>query len=186
MAAPVATVRSLQFSPRFVRLATRPSEPALKAILDPRRLLRWVLIGRLCLATAIFIAALSTWANADSGNTLVASLAFAVSAIVTVAAFAYGELYGRQPGPTFLYLQAVFGLLLVTPVVHITNGSSSPFSALYILVIATASLMVPSGGGILIAALGIVLYFADVVVLSGSPSRIEASVWLQVMISTVV
>jgi two-component system, NtrC family, sensor histidine kinase PilS len=169
-----------------VRLATRPSDPALNAILDPRRLLRWVLIGRLCLASAIFIAAVSTWNNADSTNTLVASLAFAVSMVVTVVAFAYGEIYRRQPGPTFLYLQAVFDLLLVTAVVHVTNGANSPFAALYILVIATASLLVPTGGGVLIAALGIVLYFADVAMLSGSPLSIEPGVWLQLTIIAVV
>jgi two-component system sensor histidine kinase PilS (NtrC family) len=170
----------------LVRFAIRPSDPALQAILNPRRLLRWVLIGRLCLATAIFIAALSTWANSDAGNTLVASVAFAVSIVVTIGAFAYSEIYGREPGPTFLYLQAIFDLLLVTAVVHITNGSNSPFSALYILVIATAALLVPSSGGLLVAALGIVLYFADVVVLSGSPGRIDASVWMQVIIIALV
>jgi two-component system sensor histidine kinase PilS (NtrC family) len=169
-----------------VRLAARPSDPALKAILDPRKLLRWVHIGRLCLTSAIFIAAVSTWGSADSSNTLVAALAFAISVVVTVAAFFYGRIYGRPPGPTFLYLQAVFDLLLITAVVHVTNGSGSPFSALYILVIATSSLLVPTGGGVLIAALGIVLYVADVVVLSGSAWDVEPGVWLQVTVIAVV
>ena len=169
-----------------MRLTARPSDPALKAILDPRRLLRWVLIGRLCLASAIFIAALSTWSNADTTYTLVASLAFVVSMVVTIGAFAYGEIYRRQPGPTFLYLQAIFDLVLVTAVVHVTNGANSPFSALYILVIATASLLVPTGGGVFIAALGIVLYFADVALLSGSPLSIEPGVWLQLSVIAVV
>jgi len=149
-------------------------------------LLRWVLIGRLCLASAIFIAALSTWSNADTTYTLVASLAFVVSMVVTIGAFAYGEIYRRQPGPTFLYLQAIFDLVLVTAVVHVTNGANSPFSALYILVIATASLLVPTGGGVFIAALGIVLYFADVALLSGSPLSIEPGVWLQLSVIAVV
>ncbi len=169
-----------------MRLAARPSDPALKAILDPRRLLRWVLIGRLCLASAIFIAALSTWSNADSNYTLVASLALVVSIVVTIVAFAHGEIYGRQPGPTFLYLQAIFDVVLVTAVVHVTNGANSPFSALYILVIAAASLLVPTGGGVFIAALGIILYFSDVVFLSGSPLRIEPGVWLQLTVIAVV
>ena len=169
-----------------MRLAARPSDPALKAILDPRRLLRWVLIGRLCLASAIFIAALSTWSNADSNYTLVASLALVVSIVVTIVAFAHGEIYGRQPGPTFLYLQAIFDLVLVTAVVHVTNGANSPFSALYILVIAAASLLVPTGGGVFIAALGIILYFSDVVLLSGSPLRIDPGVWLQLTVIAVV
>jgi len=169
-----------------VQLAPRASDPALRAILDPRRLLRWVHIGRLCLASAIFIAAVSTWGNADSSSTLVASLTFAITIVVTVAAFAYSEIYGRRLGPTLLYLQAVFDLLLVTAVVHVTNGANSPFSALYILVIATASMLVPTGGGVLIAALGIVLYFADVMVLSGSAWLVEPSVWLQVTVIAIV
>ena len=57
-------------------LASKPADPAtLKAIFDPRRLLRWVFIGRLCLASAIFIAAVRNWARVDSDQTLVASLA---------------------------------------------------------------------------------------------------------------
>jgi len=68
----------------------------------------------------------------------------------------------------------------------VTNGANSPFSALYILVIATASLLVPTGGGVFIAALGIVLYFADVALLSGSPLSIEPGVWLQLSVIAVV
>src|SRR6185436_2379727 len=67
--------------------------------------------------------------------------------------------------------------------VHVTNSSSSPFSALYILVIATASLLVPAGGGLLVAALGIALYFADVVLFLQSPlGDVDAGVWLQVSV----
>ncbi len=164
-----------------MRLATRPSDPALQAILDPRRLVRWVFIGRLCLASAIFIAAISNWTVADSSKTLIASLAFALSTAATVVSAGYIEIYGKQPGETFLYLQAAFDLVLLTAVVHVTNGSSSPFSALYILVITTTSLLVPADGGLLIAALGIVLYFADVAVFLRTP-LIEPGVWLQLTV----
>jgi len=161
-----------------VQFASRGSEPALKLILDPRRLTRWVFIGRICLASAIFIAAVSNWSESDSSRTLVASLAFAISTGFTVVSVGYSEIYRKAIGPTFLYVQAVFDILLVTAVVHVTNGSASPFSALYILVIATASLLVPAGGGLLVAALGIVAYFADVVVPRG-PAAIDPGVWLQ-------
>src|SRR6202008_306299 len=100
--------------------------------LDPRRLIRWVFIGRLCLASAIFIAAGTNWSVSDADRTLVASLAFALSTVVTVISAGYTEVSRKNLGPTFLYLQAVFDLLLVTAVVHVTNSSSSPFSALYI------------------------------------------------------
>jgi CheY-like chemotaxis protein/PAS domain-containing protein len=45
---------------------------------------------------------------------------------------------------------------------------------------------VPTGGGVFIAALGIVLYFADVALLSGSPLSIEPGVWLQLSVIAVV
>jgi len=144
-----------------------------------------VFIGRLCLASAIFVAAIFTWTNADATNTLIASLAFALSALVTVTAAGWVEIYRRPISPTFLYLQAVFDLLLVTAVVHVTNGSASPFAALYILVIATASLLVPTGGGLLVAALGLVLYFADVVVFLRSPIA-APGVWVQLSVIAVV
>jgi two-component system sensor histidine kinase PilS (NtrC family) len=149
-------------------------------------LLRWVFIGRLCLASAIFIAAVARWAAVDSDQTLVASLAFAVSTAVTLISAAYVEIYRRRVSANFLYLQAAFDILLVTAVVHLTNGSNSPFSALYILVIATASLLVPAGGGLLIAALALVLYFADVLVFFRIPQGIEPGVWIQLSVMAVV
>jgi two-component system sensor histidine kinase PilS (NtrC family) len=169
-----------------VILAPQSSDSAgLKAILDPRRLLRWVFIGRLCLASAIFIAAVSSWTDADSSKTLIASLAFAVSTAATVVSAGYIEIYGKRPGETFLYLQASFDLVLLTAIVHVTNGANSPFSALYILVIATTSLLVPAGGGLLIAALGIVLYFADVFVFLRA-QLFEPGVWLQLSVIALV
>lgn len=165
-----------------MRLASPPSVPALKAILDPRRFLRWVFIGRLCLASAIFIAAVARWTAVDASQTLVASLAFALSTVVTVVSAGYSEIYRKRPGPTFLYAQAVFDVLLVTAVVHVTDGNNSPFSAVYILVIATASLLLPAGGGLLIAALALPLYFADVVFFFRNPAGIEPAVWLQLSV----
>jgi signal transduction histidine kinase len=149
-------------------------------------LLRWVFIGRLCLAIAIFIAAVTRWTAVDADQTLVASLAFALSAVFTVVSAGYIVIYRRRISATFLYLQAAFDILLVTAVVHVTNGNNSPFSALYILVIATASLLVPSGGGLLIAALGLVLYFADAIAFFRTPTGIEPGVWLQLSVMAVV
>src|SRR6185369_16488572 len=127
---------------------------------------------------AIFIAAISQWSETDGERTLVASLAFALATVVTVVSAGYSEIYRRPPGRVFLYSQAVFDLLLVTAVVHVTGGSSSPFPALYVLVIATASLLVPASGGLLVAALGLVLYFADVVVLLRPPELDGNAIWI--------
>ena len=91
----------------------------------------------------------------------------------------YSGFYRRPLRNAFYYIQAVFDLLLVTAVVHVTatNGTPSQFAALYILVIATSSLLLPVGGGLLVAALGNVMYVADAVWSIGSPFTI--AVWLQ-------
>ena len=139
-------------------------------MLDPRYLLRWVYLGRLSVAAAIFIAAVVNWAQhqTDASKLTVVTIAFALATVFTGASFAYSEIYRKPLGKTFLYLQSIIDLLLVTVVVHVTpggadSGSVSQFSALYILVIATATLMLPVGGGLLVAALGIVMFFADTV-----------------------
>jgi two-component system, NtrC family, sensor histidine kinase PilS len=169
-----------------VRPALATSDPTLKAMLDPRQLLRWVYIGRLSVAIAIFVAAVLVWTRADTDThkLLVASLAFAVTTGITVLSAVYSEIYRKPLRPTFLYLQSIFDLLLVTAVVHVTNGSTSQFSALYILVIATASLLLPVGGGLLIAALGNVLYVADAMLISGT--SLEAAVWIQLAVFAMV
>ncbi|MGH7677381.1 MAG: two-component system sensor histidine kinase NtrB, partial [Gemmatimonadaceae bacterium] len=71
----------------------------------------------------------------------------------------------------------------VTAVVHVTQGPTSPFAALYILVIAAATLLLPIGGGLLIAALGNALYVADVLWLTFDPG-ITVTVWLQLAVFT--
>ena len=137
-------------------------------MVEPRRVVRYIYIGRLSLAAAIFIAAASAWHGPDARDTLLATLAlFAAIAFTSVSAWfalAYRTLVGRG----FYYTQSLFDVALITTVVHITGGSLSPFAALYILATACASLLLPVGGGLLIAALGNVLYFADVIVLQGT------------------
>jgi two-component system sensor histidine kinase PilS (NtrC family) len=148
-------------------------------MLDPRRLLRWIYIGRLSVAVAIFLTAVRVWTQQDTDQIalLIATLSFALSTAVTVASVGYSEIYKRPLRQNFLYLQSVFDLLLVTAVVHVTGGAASQFSALYILVIAASTLLLPLGGGFLIAALGNALYVADVIWGVGSPPT--AAVWLQ-------
>ncbi len=169
-----------------MRLTPAANDLTLQAILDPRRLLRWIYIGRLSLVSAILLAAVIVWhrATTDPGNLLIASLAFAVTTVWTGASLWYIEIYGRQVRPSFSYLQTAYDLALVTAIVHATGGTTSPFAALYILVIASASLLLPAGGGLLMAALGNVLYFADAVWGPNAPPTV--AVWLQLTIFAVV
>jgi signal transduction histidine kinase len=129
------------------------------------RVLRALYVGRLSLATAIFIAAIIVWRFADSTATLLATLAFVATLLFTAASMVYSEQRNRSPGDTFFYLQMMFDLLLVTAVVYLTQaGTPSQLAPLYILVIAVSALVLPPGGVLLIAALGDVLYFAVTIV----------------------
>jgi two-component system sensor histidine kinase PilS (NtrC family) len=145
-----------------------PTDPKLQALLDFRRVLRWVYVARLSLAASIFAAAVFVWNRAASADTLVASLALAVTMVATAASVALSHVARRPLGRTFFTAQSLIDLLLVTAVVHVTGSGGSQFAALYILVIATAALLLPTGGGLLVAAAGCVFYFADVFLVRGA------------------
>ncbi|MEP6729332.1 MAG: ATP-binding protein [bacterium] len=168
-----------------MRLLDRTSTEHRGIFLDPARLMRWVYVARVSIASAIFLAALLASfdqpleALEDSRKLLFTSLIFVATILATAASLVYSRFSAGPRRPTFFYLQTVFDLLLVTAVVHLTRDGSgtSQFAALYILVIATASLLLPAGGALLVALLGNVLYVAD------SFWSIDASfsltVWLQ-------
>ena len=142
------------------------------------RVLRVLYLGRLSLATAIFIAAVVVWRAADSTATLIATLAFVATLLFTGASIAYSERRGRLPGDTFFYVQMVFDLLLVTTVVRLTQaGAPSQLAPLYILVIAVSALVLPAGGVLLVAALGDVLYF--LVTIAGTDTAFDLPVLVQ-------
>jgi two-component system sensor histidine kinase PilS (NtrC family) len=132
-------------------------------MVNTSRILRWIFIGRLSLATAIFVAAVFVWKEADATDTLIAALALFASIAVTAPSIWSALIRAGQRGRTFYYAQSLFDLSLITAVVHVTGGAASQFAALYILVSATASLLLPVGGGLLVAALGIAMYYGDVV-----------------------
>ncbi len=124
-------------------------------------MLRLVYLGRASLATAIFIAAVAAWQGADQTSTLIATLTFVSALIFTAASIAYTRVHAGPQTTNFFYGQAIFDLLVVTAIVHVTEfNGPSPLAPLYILVIAVSALMLPSGGVLLVAALGDALYLA--------------------------
>ena len=129
------------------------------------------------MSAAIFVAAVLAWNNADEGLTLVASLLITIALAFTAGSALYSLVNRPALRATFLYTQSLFDLAVVTAIVHLTGGGSSQFAALYILVIAAASLLLPFTGGLVIAALGCVLYFADVLLTPGT--QLGLGVWLQ-------
>ena len=146
------------------------SQAPIQEMLDPRRVLRWVWLGRVVLSCAILVAAVFVWSKAAPSDTLIATLAFAGAILATIGSALYGEFERRALGLRFYAIQCAIDLALVTAVVHITGGWSSQFAALYILVIASAALMLPFRGGLAVTGGACVLYAADVLLVRpGTP-----------------
>jgi two-component system, NtrC family, sensor histidine kinase PilS len=140
------------------------------------RMLRWLYTGRLIMATAIFIAAVTQWLGPATSQleTLIATVALLSALAMTAFGLWWVEILGRVPGRLFLHCQVVFDVLLVTAIVHVTGGPVSPYPPLYILVITAAALLLPLPGGLLIGALASLLFLADSVLLpDAGPTAIE-------------
>jgi two-component system sensor histidine kinase PilS (NtrC family) len=163
-----------------VRTSQPQNDSQLLAVLTPRRLIRWVYLSRLILASAIFLAAVFQWLIADSEKTLVATLCFVGALFVTSLSFLWSEVNRKPLTRGFLYGQLVVDLLVITGVVHVTGGAASQFAALYILVNAAAALLLPGGGAVLIALLGSVMYAADALLVTRGPMELTLVLQLAV------
>ncbi len=153
----------LPTGPLLVPAALIPlsDDPRLKALRDPRQLLRWGYVLRLWLGGTVLFA--TGWSRQPTdARDLALAAAMALGAmVVTAVAVWWNEIARRPATSTFLYLLTVFDLLLVTTVVHLSGGASSPFAALYILVIATGSLLLPVRSALLVTGLAVALHLAD-------------------------
>jgi len=155
-------------------------------VLDPRRLLNGIYVGRLVAASANFVWALVYALFANPVNTVIAASAFVLAMALTAASYIRTEVNRKRAGPGFLYLQFVHDLLLITVIVHLTGGGDSQFAALYILVNATAALLLPIGSSLLLALLGSVLYVGDAFLVSGGDITIPLLLQLVVFVLVVV
>ena len=140
-------------------------------------LLRLVYVGRMCLAIAIYVTAALKVRVAAPLDILVTSLMLVSAAAVTAASYWHTHFRRRGPGPTFLYLQALFDVFLITAVVHMTGGGDSDLAGLYVILVAvTALLMPPANAGLVTLFAGLV-YFADV--FWGHSPGVSAGIWIQ-------
>ncbi|MEX2529004.1 MAG: ATP-binding protein [Gemmatimonadota bacterium] len=161
----------------------KPGKPGILEFRDaagpfnPMALLRWIYLGRVTLATGILVGALLVWGEAQPEQTFVATILFAMALLASGASAWYTHLLERTPGKNFLYSQAVFDAVMVTGIIHITGGGDSNFAWLYILVISAGALLLPFAGGVLVGALAIILFFADII--WGHSETLSGSVMLQ-------
>lgn len=176
----------MQYSePPLIPVATRQPERML-AVTDPRRVLNGIYAVRMLVASANFAWVVFLALFASPLNTVIAATAFVLAMGLTAVSYIRTEINRRHAGPGFLYLQFVHDLLLVTVVVHLTGGGDSQFAALYILVNATAALLLPIGSSLLLALLGSVLYAGDAFWVSGGGISVALLLQLVVFVLVVV
>ncbi|HET9439280.1 MAG TPA: ATP-binding protein [Longimicrobiales bacterium] len=132
-------------------------------MVHPVGMLRWLFMGRLMLAFGVFAGVALVWDDTPQADTLIATLSLLAAIGFTTYSIWYTSIQQRPAGTNFLYSQVIFDALLVTAIVHITGGMDSSFPPAYILVIAAGALLLPLSGGILVAALASILYFADLI-----------------------
>jgi len=138
----------------------------------------------MCLAIAIYVTAALKVRVAAPLDILATSLMLVIAGVVTSASYWHTHFRRRAPGPTFLYLQAVFDVLLITAVVHMTGGADSDLASLYVILVAvTALLMPPANAGLVTLFAGLV-YFAEV--FWGHSPGVTPGVWVQLAVFALV
>jgi two-component system, NtrC family, sensor histidine kinase PilS len=147
------------------------------AMPSPENVLRLVYIGRCSVAIAMYLSAALKVKIAAPLDILVTSILLIATFVFSVASYWYTHVSARPAGRTFIYLQALFDVGLVTAVVHLTGGPDSNFSTLYVPLIAVTAVLMPPAGTALITMLAGLAYFADL--LLGYHTAASGALWLQ-------
>jgi hypothetical protein len=148
------------------------------AIPKTRALLRWVYLGRLSVAAALYVAAVMKFRVATNVDLLVVSLVVVTTLIVTLVSFWHTHVRDRPPGRAFLHLQALFDTALITVVVHVTGGPQSDFAGLYVVLVAVTAVLMPVAGTAIITVIVAAAYLgAWSSVFRGRASRARRSRW---------
>lgn len=159
--------------------------------LTPSRVLRWIYTARMALVVGVYGSALvvgDAWLEigaVDEDLRLLATIVIVVAVSLTAVSWVHGVGREEEPAEAFLLLQALFDVLLVTGVVHLTGGSRSVLApVLYIALVSGYALVLPVPLALLVALTTGVAYLADLWL--AYPSLLDAAVVAQVGIFTLV
>jgi len=172
---------------------TGPPTPSTQEAVDSRRvgrtlpgqrtLLSWLFLGRLVLAVGVLLGAGLVWTERPEESFLVS-----IAVVIALTFTAYGAyvvlVRNRQPGHTFLLVQALVDLGVVTTIVHFAGQPQSAFPALYVLVVAAYALLLPPTLGALTAMLASALFLGDTFL--GHPGTPDTAFWAQIVVFNVV
>ena len=151
--------------------------PGKNTLPDQRTLLTWLFAGRLVLATGVLLGAGLVWTERPQESFIVS-----VSVVFALMFTLYGAgtifLLRRKPTNAFFFIQALVDLGLVTTILHFTGQPQSAFPALYVLVVAAYSLLMPPGWVAVTAVLASVLFLGDTIWTHGA--SLDTVSWAQI------
>ncbi|MEZ0333100.1 MAG: nitrogen regulation protein NR(II) [Gemmatimonadales bacterium] len=146
---------------------------------DQRTLLSWLFVGRLVVSVGILLGAGLVWTDRPQESFLVT-----VAVLIALTFTAYGAwtvfVRNRQPGNTFLLVQAMVDLGVVTTIVHFAGQPQSAFPALYVLVVAAYALLMPPVWGAVTAIVASALYLGEAFI--GHSAVPDAAFWAQMVV----
>ncbi len=177
----------------LLQLLTVGSDRRVAEALGRSRMLYFIYGARLIVCLAVYGSALVVEGvgvfgaqealTGDLGAVALAGLGLA--GVVTPLAYWYSHMGDREPRLSFLLVQALVDVLLVTGIVHITGGSESVFPPLFYIVLATGySVVLPLGSALGVALATGVAYLADVAL--AYPAQLGPPVFVQIGIFTAV
>jgi two-component system sensor histidine kinase PilS (NtrC family) len=145
-----------------------------------RALLRFVYLGRVSVAAAVFLAVALRFRAATRVDVLLAALVLVAAAAVTLASFWHTHVRDRAPDRAFLYAQAAFDTALITVIVHLTGGPQSDFAGLYVLLVAVTAVLMPVTATALVTVVVGAAYLGDVLI--GYPGTSLQSTTIQLVV----
>jgi two-component system, NtrC family, sensor histidine kinase PilS len=157
--------------------------PGRNTLPDQRTLLTWLFGGRLVLATGILLGAGLVWTERPQESFIV-SVAVVFALMFTLYGAGTVLLLRRKPTNAFFFIQALVDLGLVTTILHFTGQPQSAFPALYVLVVAAYSLLMPPAWVAITAVLASVLFLGDTIWTHGA--SLDTASWAQIVVFNLV
>jgi two-component system, NtrC family, sensor histidine kinase PilS len=157
--------------------------PGKNTLPDQRTLLTWLFGGRLVLATGILLGAGLVWTERPQESFIV-SVAVVFALMFTLYGAGTVLLLRRKPTNAFFFIQALVDLGLVTTILHFTGQPQSAFPALYVLVVAAYSLLMPPAWVAITAVLASVLFLGDTIWTHGA--SLDTASWAQIVVFNLV
>ncbi|HEX6433832.1 MAG TPA: ATP-binding protein [Gemmatimonadales bacterium] len=157
--------------------------PGKNTLPDQRTLLTWLFGGRLVLATGVLLGAGLVWTERPQESFIV-SIAVVFALMFTLYGAGTVFLLRRAPTNAFFFIQALVDLGLVTTILHFAGQPQSAFPALYVLVVAAYSLLLPPAWVAVTAILASALFLGDTVWSHGA--SLDTASWAQIVVFNLV